>query len=98
MKKRFFQPIWKFEEIEEQLTALEESGWRLNKIKGLRCFEFVKSKPKTVQYFLTYSITREKLNMNIIENSLVQNFGANQIKGTLLEGLSGTSVFRITKQ
>ena len=36
--------------------------------------------------------------MNIIENSLVQNFGANQIKGTLLEGLSGTSVFRITKQ
>lgn len=98
MKKRFFQPIWKFEEIEKQLTALEESGWRLNKIKGLRCFEFVKSKPKTVQYFLTYSITREKLNMNIIENSLVQNFGANQIKGTLLQGLSGTSVFRITKQ
>ena len=98
MKKRFFQPIWKFEEIEKRLTALEESGWRLNKIKGLRCFEFVKSKPKTVQYFLTYSITREKLNMNIIENSLVQNFGANQIKGTLLEGLSGTSVFRITKQ
>ena len=98
MKKRFFQPIWKFEEIEKQLTALEESGWRLNKIKGLRCFEFVKSKPKTVQYFLTYSITREKLNMNIIENSLVQNFGANQIKGTLLESLSGTSVFRITKQ
>ena len=98
MKKRFFQPIWKFKKIEKQLTALEESGWRLNRIKGLRCFEFVKSKPKTVQYFLTYSITREKLNMNIIENSLVQNFGANQIKGTLLEGLSGTSVFRITKQ
>ena len=98
MKKRFFQPVWRFEEIEKQLTSLEENGWRLNKIKGLRCFEFVKSKPKTVQYFLTYSITREKLNMNIIENSLVQNFGANQIKGTLLEGLSGTSVFRITKQ
>lgn len=98
MKKRFFQPIWKFEEIEKQLTALEENGWRLDKIKGFRCFEFVKSKPKTVQYFLTYSITREKLNMNIIENSLVQNFGANQIKGTLLEGLGGTSVFRITKQ
>ena len=57
MKKRLFQPIWKFEEIEKQLTALEESGWRLNKIRGLRCFEFVESKPKTVQYFLTYSIT-----------------------------------------
>jgi len=98
MKKRFFQPIWKFEEIEKQLTALEESGWRLNKIKGLRCFEFVKSKPKTVQYFLTYSITREKLNMDLIENTLVQKFNANQIKGTLVEGLGGTNVFRITKE
>ena len=98
MKKRFFQPVWKFEEIEKQLTALEESGWRLNKIKGLRCFEFVKSKPKTVQYFLTYSITREKLNMNLIENTLVQKFNGNEIRGTLLDGLGGTSVFRITKQ
>ena len=98
MKKRFFQPIWKFEEIEKQLTALEESGWRLDKIKGFRCFEFVKSKPKTVQYFFTYSITREKLDMNLIENTLVQKFNANQIKGILLEGLGGTSVFRITKQ
>ena len=98
MKKRFFQPIWKFEEIEKQLAALEESGWRLDKIKGFRCFEFVKSKPKTVQYFLTYSITREKLNMNLIENTLVQKFNANEIRGTLLDGLGGTSVFRITKQ
>ncbi len=98
MKKRFFQPIWKFEEIEKQLAALEESGWRLDTIKGFRCFEFVKSTPKTVRYFLTYTLTREKLNMNLIENTLVQSFGANQIKGTLLEGLGGTSVFRITKQ
>ncbi len=36
--------------------------------------------------------------MNLIENALVQNFNANQIKGTLLEGLGGISVFRITKQ
>lgn len=98
MKKRFFQPIWKFEEIEKQLTVLEESGWRLDKIKGFRCFEFVKSTPKTVRYFFTYTLTREKLNMNLIENTLVQKFNANQIKGNFLEGLSGTSVFRITKQ
>ena len=98
MKKRFFQPIWKFEEIESQLTVMEENGWRLNKIRGLRCFEFVKSTPKTVQYFFTYSLTREKLNMNLIENSLVQQFNANQIKGTLLDGLGLTSVYRITKQ
>ena len=98
MRKRFFQPIWKFEEIEKQLTVLEESGWRLEKIKGFRCFDFVKSTSKTVRYFFTYSLTRENLNMNIIENSLVQNFGANQIKGSFLEGLGVTSVFRITKQ
>ena len=98
MKKRFFQPVWKFEEIEKQLTSLEENGWRLDKIKGFRCFEFVKSNPKTVRYFLTYTLTREKLNMNLIENTLVQNFNANEISGTLLDGLGGTSVFRITKQ
>ena len=98
MRKRFFQPIWKFEEIEKQLSVMEENGWRLNKIRGFRCFEFVKSTPKTVQYFFTYSLTREKLNMNLIENTLVQQFNANQINGTLLEELGLTSVFRITKQ
>ena len=98
MKKRFFQPVWKFEEIEKQLTSLEENGWRLDKIKGFRCFEFVKSNPKTVRYFLTYTLTREKLNMNLIENTLVQNFNANEISGTFLDSLGGTSVFRITKQ
>ncbi len=98
MRKRFFCPIWKFDEIEKELVALEENGWRLDKIKGLRCFEFVKSKSKTVQYFFTYSITREKLNMGIIENSLIQNYNANQIKGCFIEGLGGISVFRITKQ
>ena len=98
MKKRFFQPIWKFEEIEKQLTILEESGWRLDKIKGFRCFEFVKSKPKKVKYLFTYSITREKLNMGIIENNLIQNYNANQINGCFIEGSGGTSVFRITKQ
>ena len=98
MRKRFFQPIWKFEEIEKQLIVLEEKGWRLDKIKGFRCFEFVKATPKTVCYFFTYSLTREKLNMNLIENTLVQNLGAHQIKGSFLEGLGITSVFRITKQ
>ena len=98
MKKRFFQPIWKFDEIENQLAVLEENGWRLDKIKGFRCFEFVKSTPKNARYFSTYSLTREKMNMNLIENALVQNYNANQIKGTFLEGLGGISVFRITKQ
>ena len=98
MKKRFFQPIWKFEEIENQLIILEENGWRLDKIRAFRCFEFVKSSPKTVQYFFTYSLTREKLNMNLIENTLVQQFNASHIKGSFLEWLGTTEVFRIAKQ
>lgn len=97
MKKRFYQPAWKFEEIEKQLTALGENGWRLEKISGFRCFEFVKSKPKTVRYFFTHTLSKEKLNMNLIENSLVQKFNANQIKGSFIEGLSSISVFSITK-
>ena len=37
--------------------------------------------------------------MSLIENNtLFEKFNASQIKGILLEGLSGTSVFRITKQ
>ena len=98
MKKRFFRPIWKFDTIEKELVSLEEKGWRLNKISGFRCFEFVKSTPKTVQYFFTYSLTREKLSMNLIEDTLVQKVNANQIKGTIMEGLGGISIFRITKQ
>ena len=97
MKKRFFQPIWKFEEIENQLKVLEENGWRLNRIKGFRCFEFVESKPKQVQYFFTYSMVKETSNMYPIENALAQKFNATQIKGNFFEGLGITSIFRITK-
>ena len=97
MKKRFFQPIWKYDEIENELANLEEKGWRLNQIKGFRCFEFVESKPKQVQYFFTYSMVKEKSNMYLIENTLAQKFNATQIKGDFFDGLGITTIFRITK-
>ena len=97
IKKRFFQPIWRFEEIENKLAILEEEGWRLDKIRGFRSFEFMKSQPKTAIYFFTHSMTREKLDMHLIEDTLIQKFNANQIKGDFIEGLSSTSVFRVTK-
>ncbi len=81
MKKRFLYPIWKFDEIEKELSVLEENGWRLNKIYGIRSFEFVKSKPKTTKYFFTYSMPRERVDMYSIENTLKQEFGATKIKG-----------------
>ena len=53
MKKRYLHPIWKIDEIEKELSILEQNGWRLNKIYGIRNFEFVKSKPKSAKYFFT---------------------------------------------
>ena len=97
MKKRFLYPIWKFDEMEKELALLEKSGWRLDKIKGLRCFEFVKSTPKTTTYFFTYYLAREKLTMHLIEDTLKQDFNANQIKGSLAVGFGGVYVFRLTK-
>lgn len=94
MKKRFLYPIWKFDEIEKELSVLEENGWRLNKIYSIRSFEFIKSTPKTVKYFFTYSIAREKINMYIIEDTLKQKFNASEIPGNF----GGTQFYRITKQ
>ena len=97
MKKRFLYPIWKFEEIEKELALLEENGWRLNKISGIRCFEFVKSTPKATKYFFTYNIPRENINMYLTEDTLQQKFNANPVKGSFIEGLGITTIFRLTK-
>ncbi len=92
MKKRFLYPIWKFDKIEKELATLEENGWRLNKIYGIRNFEFIKSKPKASKYFFTYSIPREKVDMYSIENTLKQKFGA-----TKIQGKGPVEFYRITK-
>lgn len=98
MKKIFLHPIWKFDEIEKELSILEQNGWRLNKIHGIRNFEFVKAKPKSAKYFFTYSIPREKINMYIIEDSLKQKFNATEIHGNLIEILGITKAYRITNE
>lgn len=98
MKRRFICTFWNLEKIEKKIDVLEENGWRLNKVGGLFSFEFVSSVPKKVQYFFTYSIPRNKLNMHIIEGSLTSNFGGNKIKGNFFEGIGTTNIFRITKQ
>ncbi len=98
MKKRFLYPIWKFDELEKELSALEENGWRLNKIHSIRNFEFLKSTPKSVKYFFTYSMPREKKNMYSIESTLTQKFNANKIQGNLTENWGIIHFYRITKQ
>ena len=96
IKKRFFQPIWKCDEIEDELTNLEENGWRLSRIKGFRHFEFVESKPKQVRYFFTYYMAKEKSNMLHIDNILLKKFKANHITGRFWSGVIITNIFRIT--
>ena len=49
-------------------------------------------------YILAFTFSVIGRAFSIIENSLVKNFNANEISGTFLDGLGGTSVFRITKQ
>lgn len=96
MKKRFWQPIWKFEEVEKELAKLEQEGWRLDRICGFRRFEFVKSRPKTAQYFFTHDNVRENVSTFIIEQGLKQNHNANRISGNFIELFGFTSLYRIT--
>lgn len=98
MKKIFLSPIWKVDEIEKELSILEQNGWRLNKIHGIRYFEFVKSKPKYAKYFFTFSIPRERIDMYSIEDSLKQKFNATEISGNLIGLLGVTTAYRITKE
>lgn len=97
MKKRFFTPIWKCEEIETKLEQLENNGWKLNKISGFRKFQFVKSSPKATKYFVTCSFVKES-GMIQAEQLLKSQYKATQINGNFIEGLKTTSVYRITKE
>lgn len=85
MKKRFWQPLWKLEEIEAELGALEKEGWRLSAIKGLRRFEFVPAKPKEVRYFYTY------LTYNMFSRSLRYSGQMTFLEAKLKEGKYGST-------
>lgn len=97
MVKRFFSPIWKCEKIESKLEQLENDGWRLNKISGLRKFQFVKSSPQTTRYFFTCSFVKES-GMIQTEQLLKRQYKATKISGNFIEGLKTTSVYRITRE
>ena len=92
MTKRFFAPLWKCEEIESELSRLEQEGWRLDKISGFRKFEFVKATPKNATYFFTYW-TRDR-NMYDVEASLRREYKALPIKGNFIE-FDSTDIHRI---
>jgi len=92
----FFTPIWKCEEIEHDLNLLENEGWRLDKVSGFRKFHFIKSQPKSVNYFFTCSFVKE-IGMIQTEQAIKRQFNATQIRGGFIELLKSTSVYRMTK-
>ena len=81
MKKFFFFPLWKIEEIEKELSKLELNGWRLDRLSAFNCFHFVESSPKHTSYFFTYKLIKEN-GMADIEHFLKSKHGANPVQGT----------------
>jgi hypothetical protein len=92
MTKRFFAPLWKCEDIESELSRLEQEGWRLDQISGFRKFEFIKATPKNTTYFFTYWM-RER-DMYDYEASLRREYKALPIKGNFIE-FDSTHIHRI---
>ena len=82
MKKFFFFPLWNVEKIENELTQLEQNGWRLDRISFFHCFHFVEASPKKTSYFFTYKLIKEN-GMADVEHYLKSKLGANPVKGEL---------------
>lgn len=81
MKKFFFYPLWKIEKLEEELSHLEQSGWRLDKISPINCFHFIQSAAKDASYFFLYKLIKEN-GMADIEHYLKSRLSANPVRGT----------------
>ena len=94
MKKFFFVPLFKVEKIENELSCLEEKGWRLDRISFFNCFHFVESSPKKASYFFTYKLIKEN-GMADVEHYLKSKLGANPVNGELDVFFHTTYVYRM---
>ncbi len=81
MKKFFFFPLWKIEKLEEELSKLEQKGWRLDRLSPFNCFHFVEAAAKDTSYFFTYKLIKEN-GMADIEHFLKSKHSANPVPGT----------------
>lgn len=92
IKKFMFFPLWKVDELENELNKLECQGWRLVKIKFM-LFYFVKSNSKDTAYIVTYNMHNDfKPNMYEYEHMLLSEYYADKISS----GNISYSIFRIT--
>ena len=95
MKKFFFYPLWKIEQLEKKLSIFEQTGWRLDKLSPINCFHFVESSAKDTSYFFTYKLIKEN-GMADIEHCLKTKHKANPVHGTLAASiLHSVYVYRI---
>ena len=79
MKKFIFFSLWNIADVESKLERLEESGYRLEKIRHSYWFYFKDSAPKKISYFLSYKSFRGK-SMGHIDYALLSNHYANPIE------------------
>lgn len=78
IKKFIFFPIWKIDELENSLKEMEQQGYRLDYIKYSYWFYFKESNPKTVNYFMSYNISR-KLNCSFCDSNILSNHHGHEI-------------------
>ncbi len=81
MKKIIFFHLWEIESLEKHLENMEQDGFRLENIKYSYCFYFKESKPKQMQYFLSYN--SKVPSMGSCDYALESKHNANQIKSKL---------------
>lgn len=94
MIKRYFVPIWKIYEVEDELSKLESTGFRLNRISGLCRYEFVPCSPNKASYYFTINLVKENLMANTEQEILKKN--GKKINGALYFGLCSIDVYRFT--
>lgn len=93
MKKLLFCSLCDVEKTERILHNYELNGWRLKNVKFSLLFEFVESKPKDVEYIITYDITNDnRKTMYEYEHKLLSEHSANEIPTEFC----GIYVYRVT--
>lgn len=89
-----FYTVSSYEKVESFLSNMEQEGYRVENRRYQYFFIFTKSKPKKVNYFLTYSPLGSSLSMYDLENNLKGNIGASQ---AVKEGFEAPGIYRICK-
>lgn len=81
MKKFIYTPLWNIEQTEKILAEMEANGYRLDRVKYNHWYYFKETKPKYINYFLSYK-TYIGEDMGTYDYSLVSQYHAQEINET----------------